>query len=641
MPSIANNKKSSSRRNTFGGEGIENAVNKKPARQSISGGDQQQQSSNKVRWNVPKTTSATSNNNLNTSISTNNMTPSKRVVDKFVNVASGKEKDVVRNYHFEGTPFASSKKKRRKHHGNNNNNNGHGQQNIADSGAQGVGGGEYTASLSAANAIDNSFQLNNDTTAEILKMATASNNTSIALDPLDESLLSAASSNSTASSSTVDPLTLSDTHELSTSNFIQNTKMRGILANRAKELYGNNNKDGGGDKGNKMDSVWEKPFGDNLAGKINNQEDAVGDNNKAEAVGERQISNSFSSLIDGVGLEASSTLTLPDLTMNVTGLLPASAVGEEQQERLQPNQEEEEDSEILEFTSHQKSRTPRKSPSRELSLLNNSASDDTTRSAGGLDSMLANFDDDEVEDGKQVASKEKREATITTDLSKLIEESTKMMADGEVGGVKRRSGEASFVESTASQGDLANLLNDDEEVEESGTEKNQESTPLATINNNTASTPNSSSGLCPSPSFLSGKKQRGSGIPTLRKSLGGDVTKIRKLTASLRKEKKSKKRMSLPALAMSKQQLPGGGRLSMDVMDNTEGMKEQEPPPKSLELANSPARNTRSAKKSPKKSPAVDSPARNTRGSAKKSPRKSPAGKLVLILLLNILSNPT
>ena len=644
MPSIANNKKSSNRRNTFGGEGVENAVNKKkPSRQSISGGDQQQ-SNNKVRWNVPKTTSATNNNNLNTSISTtNNMTPSKRVVDKFVNVASGKEKDVVRNYHFEGTPFASSKKKRRKHH-NSSNNNSH----ITDSSAQN-GGGEYTASLSAANAIDNSFQLNNDTTAEILKMATASNNTSIALDPLDESLLSAASS-STASSSSVDPLTLSDTHELSTSNFIQNTKMRGILANRAKELYGNNNKDGGGNKGKKMDSVWEKPFGDNnLAGKNNNQGGNTEVNsNTATAVGERQISNSFSSLIDGVGLEASSTLTLPDLTMNITGVLPSTATVaavEEQQERLAANQEEEdeEDSEILEFTSHQKSRTPRKSPSRELSMLNdNSTSDDnTTRSVGGLDSMLANFDDDEVEDGKQVANKGKKEATMTTDLSKLIEESAKMMADGEEeGSAKRRSGETSFVESTASQGDLANLLNDDtEEVEESGTEKNQtsESTPLAASINNTASTPNSSSGLCPSPSFLSGKKQRGSGIPTLRKSLGGDVTKIRKLTASLRKEKKSKKRMSLPALAMAKQQqAPGGGRLSMDVLDNTESgnMKEQEPQPKSPELANSPARNTRSAKKSPIKSPAVDSPARNTRGSAKKSPRKSPSGKHILFLTI-------
>ena len=354
-------------------------------------------------------------------------------------------------------------------------------------------------------------------------------------------------------------------------------------------------------------------------------------------MGERQISNSFSSLIDGIGLEASSTLTLPDLTMNVTGALPS--VVEQQQERLAANQEEdEEDSEILEFTSHQKSRTPRKSPSRELSMLN-STSDDTTRSVGGLDSMLANFDDDD-EGGKQVANKGKKEATMTTDLSKLIEESAKMMADGEEGGVKRRSGETSFVESTVSQGDLANLLNDDdEEVEDSGKAKNQtsESTPLAASNNGTASTPNSS-GLCPSPSFLSGKKQRGSGIPTLRKSLGGDVTKIRKLTASLRKEKKSKKRMSLPALAMSKQQqAPGGGRLSMDVVDNTEGMKVQESPPtkappKSPELANSPARNTRSAKKSPKKSPAVDSPARNTRGSAKKSPRKSPAGKLVLSL---------
>ena len=74
MPSIANNKKSSNRRNTFGGEGVENAVNKKPSRQSISGGDQQQQSNSKVRWNVPKTTATNNNSNLNTSISTTNNT---------------------------------------------------------------------------------------------------------------------------------------------------------------------------------------------------------------------------------------------------------------------------------------------------------------------------------------------------------------------------------------------------------------------------------------------------------------------------------------------------------------------------------------------------------------------------------------
>ena len=269
------------------------------------------------------------------------------------------------------------------------------------------------------------------------------------LDPLNESLLSTTSSmvSAAASSSSGDTLnctTDSNTHELNTSDFIQNTKMRGILANRAKELYGNN-----------INSVWEKPFGDNLAGK-NNQGGNTGDNSAAAAVGERLISDSFSSLIDGKGLEASSTLTLPDVTMNVTGVL--SSIGDQQQERLA---------------------TPRQSPSRELSLLNDdSTSDDTTRSLIGLDSMLANFDNDEETDGKTDDT-----ADTTADLSKLIE----LMAYFEEGDANRRGGETSFVKSTASQGDLANLLE----------EKNQtsESTPLATSNNAAPTPPTSSTSL--------------------------------------------------------------------------------------------------------------------------------------------------
>ena len=414
---------------------------------------------------------------------------------------------------------------------------------------------------------------------------------------------------------------------------------------------------------------------------------AVRDNNVA--VGDRFIHNNGMSSQVTTGGEAD-TLTLPDLTMNLTEVLstaeqqhpPPSNTQNKREEKKQSKSEvsgggEEDDGEILEFTSHQRSRTPRKSSSGELSLLN-STSDDTTRSGGGLDSVLADLnaqeeDEEDVENinsAAAAASKGRKDVTMTTDLSKLIAESARMIAEEGDTGVEKelvreeemtsdsRQG-MSFVESTASQNDLANLLDSTEEDEDNGKEGNQtsESTPLASHpttasnnNNGTAGSSNSNNGeanesitsLCPSPSFMSGKKQRGSGIPMLRKSLGGDVSKIRKLTASLRKEKKSKKRMSLPALAMSRQQQqqqPGGtDRFSLGVKESVDSTTEPDdtkkmdsPPPKSPnktasgatsppEVMNSPARNTRSARKSPsKKSPgAVDSPARNTRA-AKKS----------------------
>jgi hypothetical protein len=61
-----------------------------------------------------------------------------------------------------------------------------------------------------------------------------------------------------------------------------------------------------------------------------------------------------------------------------------------------------------------------------------------------------------------------------------------------------------------------------------------ESTPLAST-------------LRPSLSFLAGKKQQGiSGAAMLRKSLGGDLSEIHKLTASLRKEKKMNRMIHPP-----------------------------------------------------------------------------------------------
>jgi hypothetical protein len=53
--------------------------------------------------------------------------------------------------------------------------------------------------------------------------------------------------------------------------------------------------------------------------------------------------------------------------------------------------------------------------------------------------------------------------------------------------------------------------------------------------------------LRPSPSFLAGKKQQGtSGAAMLRMCLGGDLSEIHKLTASLRKEKKMNRMIHTP-----------------------------------------------------------------------------------------------
>lgn len=667
-----------SRRNTFAaGEGVENIHANKSSSSSVSaafasGGVGKSNNSRnndamaasataakEVRWSVPHghststtTTAATNSNNNTTSMLDTTMastvaptSPSQRAKDRFVDVASGK-KDVVMNYHFEGTPFSHKKKnKRRKHSGSSR------QLNMSMTSTT-MAAAVAAANDNANNAMENTFHLGIDTTAEIRNInsiaAGGDGSGNLALDPLNESLLSFGSKSSMASNASsgadssststsgggIDPLnctTMSDTHELSTSNFLQNVKMRNVLAERAQALYGSSSK-------RTSNIIME----------------TATSNKNPEGAKESTKQGS-----EGVGMKSTGyapplgedTMTLPDLTLNLSGLLsgikpPSDQVPHRQSmsSQLRNHHEQSVDSDsddMLEFTSHQRSRTPQKRRDSGISRLDLLDSD----GGGG-------------------------------DLSRLIEgqeDETSFVESNASSPAKERM-ETSFADSTASLNDIDNLLGDGEEDEEVDVaqkmmepakntivSKPSESTPAAP-----ASLNKSISGLSPSPSFLSGKKQRGSGIPSLRKSMGGDVSKIRKLTASLRKENEDKRRMSLPALAMTAQQQhqrASSDRSSRDVVHGTNELTKDQPHsspqkaqpssttmrelndslpsprrslPTSPKTMHSPARSDaakksplrKSPRRSPRKSPvaaSVDSPARNTRSAA----RKSPASPLV------------
>lgn len=236
---------SNSRRSTFSaGEGAENVVNHQQQQQQPSSNSKSQpqppSSSSKVRWNVDVPPSQTNNNsklNTSTGISSTKInmtaTPSKRIKDRFANVASGKKNDAVFSYHFDGTPFSHKKRApllAKKHH----------HQKRISKERDDEGGDDTIEATGTANLLDNTFHLGNDTTAEILNMNSMPTDLPTDSDLLNNSLLSTASSAADSENSldVMNCTTLSDTHELSTSNFIQNARMRSVLADRAKMLFG-------------------------------------------------------------------------------------------------------------------------------------------------------------------------------------------------------------------------------------------------------------------------------------------------------------------------------------------------------------------------------------------------------------------
>ena len=122
MPSIATNKPSGGggdRRSTYSGagEGIENASN---AAASSSSTAVASSAAKGVRWSSESPgrssrESTTGTGTFTNAVDNGGRTPSsttkhqRRIQEKFAGVASGKE-DVVRDYHFDNTPFSTKKK---------------------------------------------------------------------------------------------------------------------------------------------------------------------------------------------------------------------------------------------------------------------------------------------------------------------------------------------------------------------------------------------------------------------------------------------------------------------------------------------------------------------------------------------------
>lgn len=576
MPSIANNPGGGGgQRSTYSGagEGIENAGN---TAVSSSTGIAVANAAKGVRWSneSPGRSSreSTTGTTSTTAADGGGRTPSsttknkRRIQEKFAGVASGKE-DVIRDYHFDNTPFSTKKKKKATKSGSKK------KKSTYD---------DSDTEASALAVEESTINLGRD--VDLVAIAGGSVN----VNENDTSVLSLGSKSSgiasTSGGEDMDDVlactTMSDTHELSTSNFIHNAKMRNVLTERAKELYGT------------AAAAAKKKKSDEEIAAAEKKKSEVEDARKKMQYQQLQL----------VGLEddqqVEATLTLPDLTLNLQGEVTIAAIP-------YPNQPY------------------------------------ITKPVQGL---MADNGGDDASGGKYVkrnGGSHNDEATTTLNLAKLIEESSRMMTSAAVGvdllalkndldgkevddeeetdsshddSMKQpRMGNSSIVESTASLNDLTNVLGDTTEV----VVPPSESTPLA-------STPtiSGSGSLCPSPSFLAGKKQQGtSGAAMLRKSLGSDLSEIHKLTASLRNEKKkNQSRMSLPSLAVVRQQkqvaLDGPSLTVAD--DNVVTQR-----PRSEEITSPPK-----SRKSPRKSPSrknlatvamasVDSPARNTRGTAR------------------------
>ena len=610
--SIAKNKPSGgggNRRSTYSGagEGIENAGNATGSSSTAVATS----TAKGVRWSSESPGRSSRESTTGTTFATSAVeqggrTPSsttknqRRIQEKFAGVASGKE-DVVRDYHFDNTPFSTKKKKKATKSGSKKKN----PTSIGD------GYDDSDAEASAMAVEESTINLGRDVDLVAIARGSVNVNEDNLSAMNDTSVLSLGSKSSGIASSSggedMDDVlactTMSDTHELSTSNFIHNAKMRNVLTERAKELYGT------------AAAAAKK--------KKSDEEIAAAERKKSEVEDAGKKMHQQQHL---VGLEddqhVEATLTLPDLTLNLQGEVTIAAIpypnqpyitkpGQQHQplhpieEPMADNDEDEASGTYIEFSSAQR-RTPRKGGSHN------------------------------------------EEATRTLNLAKLIEESSKMMTSP-AGGVnlngkevnaeegtdsscddatkQPRMGNSSIVESTASLNDLTNVLGDTTEM----MVPTAESTPLA-------SQPiiSGSGSLCPSPSFLAGKKQQGtSGAAMLRKSLGGDLSEIQKLTASLRKEKrKNQSRMSLPSLAVVRQPqqvaLTGPSPTAAD--DNNSTAVNQRP--RSEEITSPP----RASRKSPRKSPSrkslatvamapVDSPARNTRGTTRTT-MKSPSFSL-------------
>ena len=711
------------------------------------------------------------------------------------------------SYHFDGTPFSQRKKKKKEENRSSKKTtstnatttnakraDGEGKARRVDSESPSSSSSPEAEDAHAGEAAENTFNLGRDATAEILRMSAvaAASGRGVGDGINDTSVLSIGSRSSVASSAAdgdddaVDALnctTMSDTHELSTSNFIQNARMRNLLADRARALYGT----AATTAARQQQQQRQQPSG------------------AGEDVDE-------------------ATLTLPDLTLNLTGWIPppsslgvdrpppdAAKLGQQpptpssptrprggrQKEQQRPaggvvgrdgggDDDDDDDGTFLEFASSHRG-TARKeggpwggeitTTNINLTRLIEESSrmmaedysleeeeeeeeeegggeesgrraESSSASRNGLDFLLGQeeAEDDEGDEGDEAEGESSYaesgklrgvqdtdsshdatgglrmgnssfvESTASLDDLNYVLDDGKEVVPTAVGHRPSTSestpsasrpahddstkglheGNSSFVESTASLDDLNYVLDDGKEVVPTAVGhplSTSESTPSASRPANDGGGRSTTGSLCPSPSFLSGKKSRGSiGVAMLRKSLGGDLSEIHRLTASLRKEKKKNaSRMSLPALAMARDRQHS--HLQKTAADDADGANLHPPPapprrtppssplqddklspppragagtspskiagaarsPPPPEKTDSPAKNTRrnASRKSPSKvadgagmSPSkkagaslppppevLDSPAKNTRKNAsRKSPSKAPPSAVAMMI---------
>ena len=310
-----------------------------------------------------------SNNNNNNNNNNSAVTPGKKPSSKKSN--GGGDHDVVLAYHFKdvrGTPFST---KKRKTPGLKNNN----QQHPGDV----VSGGRISQEMKrsrtedAATTANNSNALNDTfnmggNTADINSVLYAASSAGYDANESMMSMESKSSSvgESSTASSDMDALnvtTLSDTHEYTASSFIQATKYRNVLDERAKSFRA-----------------------------------------EAEAAKKKKKKEEEAAAAEAAQTEPSATLELEDLTLNLGGgggdltqNVTQSLGGllsdiKQKQNFAKSIQEEEEDGvdDEIEFTSHQKSRTPSKIDVR-----------DETKSVGHLDELLAESESFIEEDERQ------------------------------------------------------------------------------------------------------------------------------------------------------------------------------------------------------------------------------------------------
>lgn len=555
----------------------------------------------RVRWD-----DATVNNEKNSTAAGNSLgdgnvaatsaaatpTTKAKTSNKFSSTKKKFDHDAVAEYHFGGvpnTPWSKKKPKHRHHQKQHDQTEGASQSSIGD------------RELLQNQNPENTFNLGGNTAS----LASV-------YGDMDASMLSTASgassmASSAASSDVMNRTTLSDTHELSTSNFIMSTRVRGVVRERAKSLGLG---DANGEKGRNDEPSMTLPnltlgdFDELMA-------DSAGVAEEMKNTEENEVAAAASEVMDTGNASMTGDSTTSSLGLN--GILGEDICATDEEKR-----KEGETGDLSFRLGSVNNGENTAAPVEEEAMDKEDVSmiEDSTSSSLGLNGILGL--DTSKTDG------ERKEEAETVDLS---------IGLGSLNNVEKNENQESFVDSTASQSYLDQVLNNvgGGELEAEEQEQQQQHPPEDTMGNDPneqcGATPNNSAilytTLRQSPSFLSGKKKLS------RKSVGGeDVAKIRAFTASVKKNKRDKSRTSLPNRAAKSIVAEKDVAVEDGGMESSRTFTSGVPKPSEKEITialSSPNQVTSPSRLSKRDSPVcavMDSPSRNTRR-AKKSPAKS------------------